>query len=137
VNLFNKSHQPLPPPDKTIPLAVMLIGTFELAVALLGLVLVILLGQPDLNWLVFAILFMIYGAMGAGLWAIQEWARFANVILHAVAIPYAIFTTIILGGPSGWQAVSQIVIAGGIIFALTRPEIRYKFQTVVPKQRQK
>lgn len=113
----------------------MIIGTFELAVALLGLVLVILTGRLELDWVVFLILLMIYGAMGAGLWAIQEWARYSNVVLHIVAIPYTIFTALFLEGPSGWHIAAQIIIACGIIFALTRPEIRHKFQTVVPKKR--
>jgi hypothetical protein len=137
VNRSTKDYESLSPPDKKIPLSIMLIGTFELAIALMGLIAVFLQGQLDINWVVFAILLTIYGAMGAGLWAIQEWARFANVVLHIVAIPYAIFTTIFLGGPAGWQTASQIVVASGIVFALTRPEIRLKFQTVVPKKRQK
>jgi len=137
VSTLDKDHQSLSPPDKTIPFSVMIIGTFELAVALLGLILIILRGQFDINWVMFTFLLTVYGAMGAGLWAIQEWARFANVILHLVAIPYALFTTFVLDGPTGWHAASQIIIAAGIIFALTRPAIRYKFQTVVPKKRQK
>jgi hypothetical protein len=127
----------MPLPDKRIPLAVMIIGTFELGVALLGLVLFALRGQVDLNWGVFLILLFIYGAMGTGLWAIQEWARVANVVLHLVAVPYAVFTAFFLGGPSDWRVISQIILAGAIVYFLTRSEIRHKFQTVVPKKQQK
>jgi hypothetical protein len=137
VSTLDKDHQSLSPPDKTIPLSIMIIGTFELAIALIGFILIVLQGQFDVNWFVFAFLLIVYGAMGAGLWAIQEWARFANVVLHLVAIPYTLFTTFILDGPSGWHAASQVIIAAGIILALTRPAIRYKFQTVVPKKRQR
>lgn len=80
-------------------------------------------------------LLCVYGVIGAGLWAIQEWARYTNVLLHVVAIPYTVFSSIVLGGQTPGQTAVQIVIAAGIIYALTRPEIKYKFQTVVPKKR--
>jgi hypothetical protein len=134
-NTLNKNHEPLPLPNKKIPTPIMIIGTFQLTVALLGLVLVVLAGRLDFDWVIFSILLFIYGAMGAGLWAIQEWARYSNVVLHIVAIPYAMLTALFLEGPSGWHIAAQIIIACGIIFALTRPDIRYKFQTAVPKKR--
>lgn len=131
------NQPPLPLPDKTIPLAVMLIGSFEIAVALLGLVILALIGQFDSGSAAFLILVIIYGAMGAGLLAIQEWARRTNVILHIVAVPYTLYTTLFLGGSPGWRFASQVLISLAIVAALTRPEIRYKFQTVVPKQPKK
>ena len=125
----------LPLPDKKIPMSVMIIGTFEVAIALLGLIIVILVGQLNVTVIPFLILLSIYGALGTGLWAIQEWARYTNVVLHILAIPYSLYTGLFLGGPSNWHIAAQLIIAAGIIIALTRPEIRYKFQTVVPKQK--
>ncbi len=126
---------PLPPPDKKIPLAVMIIGTFELAAALLGLIVVLLVGHLDGPTFIAVVLLLIYGAMGAGLLAIQEWARFANVVLHMVAVPYGLYTAAVLEATGGWQLATQILISGAIIVALTRPAIRYKFKTVVPKKK--
>ena len=132
---MDKNEHALGVPDKRIPLSVMIIGTFEVAVALLGLILVMVVGQLDAYSVAFLILLAIYGAMGAGLWAIQEWARFANVVLHLVSVPYILFTYLFLDGPSGWHIIAQLLIAIGIVYALSRPEIRHKFQTVVPKKR--
>ena len=113
----------------------MLIGTFELAVSLLGLIVWILVGQLDGGgWSLFVLL-VIYGALGAGLWAIQEWARFVNVVLHGVSLPYILYTLPFWGDQFAWQPIIQFVIALSIIFALTRPALRYKFQTVVPKKK--
>jgi hypothetical protein len=133
---LNKNTSPnLPLPDKSIPASVMLIGIFEVAIALLGLILVVLIGQNNLYTLGFLVLLGIYGAMGAGLMAIQEWARVTNVILHFVAIPYSLYAVAFLGVPFTWQVASQIVISCAIVFALTRPAIQFKFQTVVPKKK--
>jgi uncharacterized membrane protein (DUF2068 family) len=129
---LNQDKEPLPVPDKKIPASIAIIGTFEIGIALIGFILVFLVGQSDLNTFVFVVLLIVYGAMGAGLWAIQEWARFANVVLHAVAIPYTIYTSVYLNGPAG---LPPILISIAIIYALTRPDIRHKFQTVVPKKR--
>lgn len=115
--------------QKKIPLPVMLIGTFEISIALLGLVILILVGSFNANSVAFVILLAIYGAMGAGLWAIREWARAANVVLHILAIPYALFTSFFLDGPSGWNPVLQALISIAIILTLTRPGIVRKFQT--------
>jgi len=131
---LSKDQEPLPLPDKKIPASVMIIGTFEVAIALLGLVLIILVGQLDANSIVVLMFLLIYGAVGAGLMAIQEWARYANVVLHIVAIPYTLFTAIFLGRATIWGGTMQLIIAFGIIYALTRPKIRHKFQTVVPKR---
>lgn len=113
----------------------MIIGTFEVAIALLGLVTVVLVGRLDVNSAVFLIFLLIYGAVGAGLIAIQEWARYTNVVLHVVAIPYTLFAAIVLERATVLGGVVQLIIAFGIIYALTRPKIRHKFQTVVPKKR--
>ena len=114
----------------------MIIGTFEVAIALLGLIIVIIrVGQLDTSVAVFVIFLFIYGAVGAGLMAIQEWARFTNIVLHVVAIPYTLFTAIVLERATVLGGAIQLIIAFGIIYALTRPEIRHKFQTVVPKKR--
>ena len=129
---MSEDKESLPVPDKKIPASIAIIGTFEIGIALIGFILVFLVGQSDLNTLVFVVLLIVYGSMGAGLWAIQEWARFANVVLHAVAIPYTIYTSVFLNGPAG---LPPILISIAIIYALTRPEIRHKFQTVVPKKR--
>ena len=122
-------------PDKRIPAAVMLIGIFEVTIALLGLIIVILIGQNDIYTIVYLILLFVYGAMGAGLMAIQEWARASNVILHIIAIPYSLYGVAFLGIPFNWQIVSQLLISCAIVFALTRPTIQFKFQTVVPKKK--
>lgn len=127
--------QPLPPPDKSIPLSVGLIGSFELAVALLGLLIAAMVGNFNAATVPYLILLLVYGAMGAGLLAIQEWARFANVVLHLVAIPYTFYTVAFLGAPSDWRMISQVLISMAIVVALTRPALRYKFQTVVPKKK--
>ena len=127
--------RPLPLPDKKIPAAVILIGSFEIAMALLGLIIVALLGRLDADIGAFLVLLLVYGAIGAGLLAIQEWARVANVVLHLIAIPYAFYTVAFLGAPSDWRLASQLLISFVIVFALTRPAMRYKFQTVVPKKK--
>ncbi|MBE7471650.1 MAG: hypothetical protein DPW09_33610 [Anaerolineae bacterium] len=129
------SSPPLPPPDKSIPLAVGLIGSFEIAIALLGLIIAVLVGNFDGNTVAYLTLLLVYGAMGAGLLAIQEWARFANVVLHLVAIPYTFYTAAFLGAPADWRMISQVLISIAIVVALTRPALRYKFQTVVPKKK--
>jgi hypothetical protein len=132
---LTENQEPLPLPDKSIPGSVMIIGTFEIAICLLGLIILILAGERNAFSMAFFVLLAIYGAMGAGLWAIQEWARFTSVVLHMVAIPYTAYTATFLGWPSDWRLISQLLIAGWIVFALTRPEIRHKFQTAVPKNR--
>ncbi|MDH3674588.1 MAG: hypothetical protein OES12_03760 [Anaerolineae bacterium] len=130
---LGNSPELLPVPDKKIPPVIMIIGTFQVAITLLALILVILVGQLDANAIALLIILIIYGAVGAGLLAIQEWARVADVALHLVAIPYTLYTALVLGGLSIWAATAQLLIAFGIIFALTRPLIKHKFQTVVPK----
>jgi hypothetical protein len=125
----------LPPPDKKIPISVGLIGSFEIAMALLGLIIVVLAAETNSSTMVYLVLLGIYAAMGTGLLAIQEWARFANVVLHLVAIPYSFYTAAFLGAPSDWRMVSQVLISMAIVIALTRPKIRYKFQTVIPKKK--
>ena len=135
IDLGNQNQVSFPLPDKKIPLSIILIGTFELAVSLLGLIIWILMGQLDgSGWALFVLL-MIYGALGAGLWAIQEWARFVNVVLHVLSLPYILYTLPFWEGQFAWQPIIQFVIALSIIFALTRPALRYKFQTVVPKKK--
>jgi hypothetical protein len=124
-------------PDKKIPLPVVLIGIFEIAMALLGVMVLVLVGEFNGRSIPFLTLVLIYGAMGAGLLAVQEWARAANVILHIVAIPYVLYTTFFLGGPSDWRFVTQIVISLAIIILLTRPPIQYKFKTAVSKRQNK
>jgi hypothetical protein len=52
-----------------------------------------------------------------------------------IAIPYAFYTVLFLEAPSDWRMISQVFISAGIVLALTRPAIRYKFQTVVPKKK--
>lgn len=131
---MNKRQEALSLPDKRIPLSIMLIGTFELAVALLGLVILILAGRLDGSGLALLVLFCIYGALGAGLWAIQEWARMVNIVLHALSLPYILYTLPLWEGQYAWQPMAQFIISISIIIALTRPAIRYKFQTVAPKQ---
>ena len=125
----------LPLPNKSIPLAVAIIGTLEVAIGLLGLIILVLAGEFKGYSLTFLILSLVYGALGAGLWAIQEWARRANVILHVVAIPYSLYTGLFLGGQAAEYIFIQIGLAITIIFVLTRPDLRHKFQTVVPKKR--
>ena len=113
----------------------MIIGTFEIAIALLGMMFLALVGHLDVRSAAVFILLIIYGAMGTGLLAIQEWARRANIALHIVAVPYAFYTLLFLGGTPGWQFVTQLIISFAIVRTLTRPAIKYKFRTVVPKQK--
>jgi hypothetical protein len=134
--LSQDPEHPLPPPDKKIPASVMIIGSFEIGIALLGLVILILAGNFEGASIAFLVLLLIYGTMGAGLLAIQEWARRANVILHIIAIPYAFYTAFFLSGPSDWRLLAQILISTAIVLALTRPMIRHKFQTAGPKRNQ-
>ena len=124
----------LPLPDKKIPPAVMLIGTFEIAAALLGLIVVVLIGRLDANVIALLILVTVYGVLGAGLWAIQEWARYVNVVLHVLLIPYIFITWFFWQGETVWQPIVQLGIAVAIVVALTRPHLRHKFQTVVAKK---
>lgn len=113
----------------------MLIGSFEIAISLLGLVVLVLIGQFNGNSIAFLVLLVIYAAMGAGLLAVQEWARKANVVLHIVAVPYALYTSFVLGGPTDWRLGSQLVISAAIVLALTRPATIYKFQTARPRRK--
>ncbi len=116
----------------------MLIGTFEIAVALFSLILLTIIGRFDSGLLLSLSLLILYGAMGTGLLAIQEWARRANVIFHATAIPTIIvYTFLFLEDVTIRLAMIQLIMAVSIVFALTRPAIRHKFQTVVPKQKTK
>jgi hypothetical protein len=55
--------------------------------------------------------------------------------LHLVAIPYVFYTVAFLEAPSDWRMISQVLISIAIVAALTRPEIRHKFQTVVTKKK--
>lgn len=132
---MKNNEQSLPVPDKNIPVSVVIIGSFQVGIAFLGLVILALIGQFDGGSLIFLTLVVIYGALGAGLLAIQEWARRTNVILHIIAIPYTLYTTFLLADPLNWQAAAQLLISLGIVLALSRPEIRHKFQTVVPRQK--
>lgn len=132
---YQQNRHTFPVPDKNIPLSIMIIGTFELGMALLILLFIVMVGTFDRYSLAISILLVIYGASGAGLWAIQEWARVLSILLHVLAIPYVFLTFSWWEAPLAWQPVAQLVIAGSIIIALTRPAIRYKFQTVVPKKR--
>ncbi len=116
----------------------MIIGTFEVMVGLLGFIIIFLIGQPNILTVSFLILSMLYTAMGAGLWAIQEWARYINVVLHVASIPYVIFTFLIFDNHISRlpHIIVNIIVAFYIIYALTRPEIRDKFQSVSPKTKQ-
>lgn len=113
----------------------MLIGSFEIGVALLVMMRLFLVASLSVNSVVLFVFLLIYGVIGAGLLAIQEWARRANVILHFVAVPFTFYTAFFLGGGSGWQPAVPVLISGAIIIALTRPAIQHKFKTVVPKQK--
>ena len=134
--MSRNGEHPLPPPDKKIPASVMIIGSFEIGVALLSLILLILVANFDSASVALLVLLFIYGIMGAGLLAIQEWARRANVILHIIAIPYAFYTVFFLDAPSDWRLLAQILISVAIVLALTRPAIRHKFQTARPRRNQ-
>ncbi len=133
---MDKTDKPmLPLPDKKIPFSIMVIGTFEIAVALLGLIILLLNGSFDGNSAAFLVLVLIYGTIGAGLWAIQEWARLTNVVLHTIYVPYIFYISRLPDGPETWQLTTQMLISLSIIIALTRPEIQHKFKTVVPKKK--
>ncbi len=140
---MDKNQDTLPLPDKKIPTSIMIIGTLEIAIGLLGFIILFLVGEVNILAISILILYVVYVVMGTGLWAIQEWARYSNVILHMVAIPYISYTYFFLEfsvlGASQVSAtvllVIRLTIAIGIIYALTRPEIKYKFQTAVPKNR--
>jgi hypothetical protein len=112
----------------------MLIGSFEIGIALLVMMILFLVAPLSVNSAALFVFLLIYGVIGAGLLAIQEWARRANVILHLVAVPFTLYTALFLGGSPGWQPAVQVLISGAIIIALTRPAIQHKFKTVVPKQ---
>jgi hypothetical protein len=133
--LDSNNKQSLPAPNKKIPLSVVLIGSFEIAISLLGLVVLVLVGQFNGNSVAFLVLLVIYAAMGAGLLAIQEWARYTNVVLHIVAVPYALYTSLVLDGPTDWRLGSQLVISAAIVIALTRPAIIHKFRTARTRRR--
>lgn len=129
------SQSSLPLPDKKIPISVMLIGTYEIAVALLGLIILVLAGQFDGFTIAVFVLLVVYGALGAGLWAIQEWARFVNIVLHLLSLPYILYTALFWQGEVIWQPFVQLLISLSIIVALRRPAMRHKFQTVVSKKK--
>jgi uncharacterized membrane protein (DUF2068 family) len=113
----------------------MLIGSFEIGVALLVMMILFLVAPFSVGSVALFVFLLIYGAIGAGLLAIQEWARRANVILHLVAVPFTFYTVFFLGGGPGWQPAVQVFISVAIIVALTRPAIEHKFGTVVSKQK--
>jgi hypothetical protein len=132
---LDPDKQTLKLPDKRIPASVMLIGSFEIGVALLVMMILFIMAPLTVSSAALFVFLSIYGAIGAGLLAIQEWARRANVILHFVAIPFTVYTALFLGHGSVWQPAVQVFISGAIIIALTRPAIQYKFKTVVPRQK--
>jgi hypothetical protein len=130
----DKDHD-LPLPNKSIPLTVAIIGTYEIAVALIGLLILLLYGgQADVSLLPLLILCVIYGLVGAGLWAIQEWARYTNVVLHIISIPHTVYTSI-TEDAALTSSLIRLGIAVAIVIALTRPTIQHKFKTVVPKSK--
>ncbi len=140
---MDKNQDTLPLPDKKIPTSIMIVGTFEIAIGLLGFIVLFFVGEFNMLTGSILILYIIYVAMGTGLWAIQEWARSSNVVLHVMAIPYIMYTFFFLelNVPGASQLdttvlfIIRLAIAIGIVYALTRPGIKHKFQTVVSKNK--
>jgi len=69
----------------------------------------------------------LYITLGAGLLAMKEWARFADVVLHAMLVPY-LLATIVYEGRSGIGPALQMAAVLAIFFILTRPSIRAQFR---------
>lgn len=114
---------------KTIPNTVMLIGTFEIVVGLW----VIFSMAVTRSWDMYIVLFAgCYVALGAGLLAMMEWARFAGVIVHLIILFY-LLSQVASGHEAGFISAIRTGLTCSIIFALTRPYIRAKFQRL-PEQ---
>ncbi len=135
IAVSEQSQADLSVPNKDIPTSIALIGTFQIGVALFYLIILFLIGTANLPSLMLLAFALFYGGLGAGLWAIEEWARRINIIIHIGAIPFTIFTLPYYSGELNWQPIAQVVISLTIVYFLTRPEMRHKFQTVVPKQK--
>ncbi|MEM7033526.1 MAG: hypothetical protein AAF629_28505 [Chloroflexota bacterium] len=108
---------------KKIPKSIMAIGTFQSAVGLGAITFMAITG--DWNLLV-VILAVGYTALGAGLLAILEWARFGNVVIHPMILMWLLIQA--ASGQAGFATASQVAITLGIFYLLTRPEIRALFR---------
>lgn len=109
---------------KKIPISILLVGTFQVAAGLW-----VILGMTISNeWhLITTLLAVAYGALGAGLLAMLEWARFAGVVVHATILPLLLWRVAYVG-EARLGAADQVAITMVIFYVLTRPHIRARFQ---------
>jgi uncharacterized membrane protein (DUF2068 family) len=110
--------------EKKIPPSILVVGTFQVAVGLLAILSMSISG----NWSLFATLLAVaYTALGAGLLAIMEWARFIGVVIHALLLPFLLWQALALD-EAGLIKALQVLISIAIFYVLTRPHIRAKFR---------
>ena len=109
--------------SKKIPRNILIIGTIQAGVGLWMIMSMGVLRQWDLLILAFAIG---YTALGAGLLAVMEWARFISVVIHPMILVFLLVRA--FNGGAGLITATQVAIVLFILHALTRPEIRAKFR---------
>ncbi|MFQ5575557.1 MAG: hypothetical protein ACE5G8_01070 [Anaerolineae bacterium] len=109
---------------KKIPAAGLVIGIFQVAAGLWVIFSMAATGRWEFYTTVAAVL---YVALGAGLLAVMEWARFLGVIVHAMALP-VILGSVAYGGRAGILPAAQTAIACAILFVLTRPPVRARYR---------
>ena len=108
---------------KKLPKSIVAIGTFQTAAGLFAITLMAISGEWNL-WI--TVLAIGYTALGAGLLAVMEWARFVSVVVHPMALVWLMFVA--SRGGAGLLTTIQVIIALGILYQLTRPHIRSFFQ---------
>lgn len=109
---------------KKIPKSIIVIGTLQTALGLWSIFSMATSGKWDIY---IALLAFFYSLLGAGLLAIMEWARFANVIVHIMLIPY-ILANAMYGDRAGLGSAIWIMITAATAYILTRPHIRALFR---------
>ena len=108
---------------KKMPKSILAIGTFQAAVGL-GVITFMAITQ---EWNLLASALAIgYTTLGAGLLAVLEWARFGSVVVHPMILVWLLSQA--ASGRAGLLTATQVAIVLGIIYLLTRPEIRALFR---------
>jgi len=116
---------------KKIPGSILVVGTIQVAVGLWAITTMAITGE----WvLLTTVLAVGYTALGAGLLAIMEWARFGGVVIHPMILVFLLARA--GNGAAGLNTALQVSMVLFILYILTRPEIRAKFRrTPAPSSR--
>ena len=109
---------------KRIPKSILVVGTFQVAAGLWTILGMTITGQWSAATVVLAIAYI---ALGAGLLAVMEWARFVGVVVHALILPFLMWRALVLD-EAGPRMAMLVIITMAIFYVLTRPHIRAKFR---------